>query len=61
MIEAVCGRLMREHPNCPLVTIHDSVLTTSAWVEVVRQAIVEEFGRMGIHPTLHVEGSAAVS
>jgi hypothetical protein len=55
MIEGACGRLMREHPGCPLVTIHDSIMTTAAWVEVVRDAILVEFGRIGIHPTLHIE------
>ncbi|MCG3147935.1 MAG: hypothetical protein PCFJNLEI_01376 [Verrucomicrobiae bacterium] len=55
MIEGVCGRLMRTHPDCPLVTIHDSIMTTPAWVEIVRGAILEEFDRIGIQPTLHVE------
>jgi hypothetical protein len=61
MIEGVCGRLMREHPDCPLVTIHDSIMTTAAWVEVVRDAILIEFGKIGIRPTLHVERSQSQS
>ena len=55
MIEGVCGRLMVEHPDCPLVTIHDSIMTTPDWVETVRATIMAEFGRIGIQPTLHVE------
>ncbi|MGA2137539.1 MAG: hypothetical protein ABSH14_01630 [Verrucomicrobiia bacterium] len=55
MIEGVCGRLMREDPECPLVTIHDSIMTTPEWVEVVSNAILDEFGKIGIRPTLHVE------
>lgn len=55
MILGVCARLMEEHPDCPVVTIHDSILTTPRWVEVVTKVIHEEFARLGITPTLHVE------
>jgi hypothetical protein len=46
---------MTEHPDCPLVTIHDSIMTTAEWVATVRATIMEEFGKIGISPTLHVE------
>lgn len=55
VIEGVCGRLMREHPDCPLVTIHDAILTTPEWVDEVRRTMLEEFAKIGIHPTLRVE------
>jgi len=58
MIEGVCGRLMREHPDCPLVTIHDSIMTPQEWVEIVRATISDEFSRIEIRPTLHIERSA---
>ena len=52
MIEGVCGRLMDEHPDCPVVTVHDSILTTPGWVETVSATIKDEFAHLGIHPTL---------
>jgi hypothetical protein len=55
VIEGVCGRLMREHPDCPLVTIHDAILTTPEWVDEVRRTMLEEFAKIGIHPTLREE------
>jgi hypothetical protein len=54
MIEGVCGRLMNEFPDCPLVTVHDSILTTEPWVETVAGTIKDEFGRKGLQPTLHI-------
>lgn len=55
MIDGVCGRLAKEHPDCPLVTVHDSIMTTSPWVETVKNIILEEFARLGIRPNLHIE------
>ena len=52
MIEGACGRLMTEHPDCPVITIHDSILTTEPWIETVSTAIKYEFGQIGIQPTL---------
>lgn len=52
MIQGACGRLMDEHHDCPVVTIHDSILTTEPWVSTVSTAIKYEFGQIGIQPTL---------
>ena len=54
MIEGVCGQLMNEHPDCPIVTIHDSIMTTENWVETVSTAIKYEFALLDIQPTLTI-------
>ena len=55
MINRVCRRLMQEHQEVPVVTIHDSILTTRKNVTLVRKIIEEEFLRVGLQPTLHEE------
>jgi hypothetical protein len=57
VIHGVCADLMRAHPDVPLVTIHDSVMTTPGNVAAVKDAMREAFARVGIRPTLKVEGS----
>lgn len=52
MIDTVCLRLMKHHPEIPVVTIHDSILTTSAHLPAVKRIILEEFARSGLQPTL---------
>ena len=47
VIAIICGRLMRERPNIPIFTIHDSILTTPAHVEYVKSVMQEEFGKIG--------------
>jgi|GEM_PF-2429279 len=53
VINTVCRRLMTEMPDAPVFTIHDSVLTTRPFVSPIKQIMVEEFARFGVHPTLH--------
>lgn len=55
MIDTICGRLMREHEELPLLTIHDSVLTTEEHVGVVEKVIREEFHECGVSPTIRME------
>jgi hypothetical protein len=52
MIGGVVGRLMVEHPDVPVLTVHDSVITTETNVELVKQILVEEWQKYGITPTL---------
>jgi hypothetical protein len=52
MIDTVCLRLMKYHPEIPVVTIHDSILTTAEYLPTVKRIITEEFARMGLKPTL---------
>jgi hypothetical protein len=56
VIDRVCGRLMREHRDVPVVSVHDGLLTPPAYVDVVRNAMLTEFGRVGLAPTLKVTG-----
>lgn len=55
MINRVCRRLMKEHAEVPVLTIHDSILTTRKFVPLVRQVIEEEFARLGLQPQLNLE------
>lgn len=55
MIHQVCRRLMLEHPTVPLITIHDSIMTTPGNVALVRGVMAEEFGRVGLHPKFKLE------
>jgi hypothetical protein len=55
MIDQVGARLATEHPKIPVLTIHDSYLTTAPHVDTVRGIILDEFLKLGITPTLKVE------
>jgi hypothetical protein len=61
MINRVCRRLMDEYPDIPVITLHDSILTTAAHVETVQRMIQAEFADVGLSPKLKVERPAAVS
>jgi hypothetical protein len=51
-IHRVCRRLRFEHPEMPIVTIHDSVGTTAEYIDIVETIILEEFGKLGLTPQL---------
>ena len=53
VINTVCRRLMNEIPDAPVFTIHDSILTTRPWVEQIQKIMQDEFGKLGLSPTLH--------
>jgi len=55
MIRDVCGRLTREHPQVPVLSIHDSLMTTRSHVALAQRIIHEEFAKLGITPTLNVK------
>ena len=46
IIEKVGERLMQEHAEVPVVTVHDAIFTTLAHVETVRRVIREVFGEV---------------
>jgi hypothetical protein len=58
VIGTICQRLMREHPDVPLLTIHDSIATTAAHAPLVRRVIVEEFLRAELRPMIKSEAWA---
>lgn len=55
MIDTVCLRLMTHHDEIPLVTIHDSIMTTEEHVPTVARIMVEEFQRIGFRPQFKVD------
>ncbi len=52
MINQVCAYLMQQFGDIPLITIHDSILTTERHIPHVATAIRRFFGEMGINPGL---------
>ena len=54
VINTVCRRLMSEHSEIPLITIHDSILTTPAHAETVQDIFMQEFQCLGLNPSFHV-------
>jgi hypothetical protein len=61
IIDRVCGRLMREHGEVPVLTIHDSILTSKEHVSLLKSVIEEQFLRIGLRPTLHEQYRAEPS
>ena len=56
MITNVCTRLMNEHPDIPIITIHDSIMTVPGAVETVKNVMTEEFIKLGVSkPAMTVE------
>ena len=54
-IGRICGRLVREAPEIPVVTVHDSIMTTSSHFETVKAVAMEEFAKLGLRPTFKRE------
>lgn len=54
-IGQICRRLMNEEPGMPLVTIHDSLVTTAEYIDHVHLVAVDEFAALGVHPTFDHE------
>ena len=52
IIDGVCGRLVREHPDTHFVTIHDSALAVPDSVAAVRRIMREEFERRGVRASV---------
>lgn len=53
MIRGAAARVLRERPDIPLLTQHDSLICPPEYAEYVRDAIAEEWGRkFGIVPSL---------
>ena len=56
MIGAVVRRLMEHHPEVPFFTVHDSITTVEEYGDLVGRVLKEEYGRVGLHPTLKRTG-----
>jgi len=61
VIGTVCKRILKESPETPLWTIHDSIMTAASRGDYVRKVMEEEFARFGVHPRLRVEKYPSVA
>ena len=52
IIQTVCRRLMLDHPDIPVLTIHDSILTTPEHHSTVAEFIRQAFAAVGLLVTL---------
>jgi hypothetical protein len=48
MIDCICARLMKYHPNLPITTVHDSIITTVDNAGLVERVMKEEYARVGL-------------
>lgn len=56
MIRGVCGILAEQYPAVPVLTCHDSILTTVPNVGLIKRLINDQFAKRGLHPTLKTTG-----
>lgn len=56
LIDGACASLLRQFPDAAFLTIHDAILTTAAFLPFVASAIWQQFGELGIRPTLKAGG-----
>ena len=52
MLWVAAARLRREHPQVPLVTCHDSMLTIKPFLSLAKDAIGDAFGMIGLKPII---------
>lgn len=55
VIHRVCTRLMTDHPAVPVLTVHDSLLTTEDSEALVTSVLLDEAGKLGIRPAIKVK------
>ena len=58
VIDGVIWRCMIEHPEMPVFTIHDSVLTTPRWTSRLYGLMLDEFNKWGLAPKLRISQCA---
>jgi hypothetical protein len=51
-IGTICDRIRKERSDIVVFTIHDSILTLPGHVQYLHSVIEDEFGKLGIRPTL---------
>ena len=55
-LHKICKRIYETNPDIPIFTIHDSVVTTIEYTEIVEQILKEEvFKAIGVNPILNIE------
>ena len=55
IIHRVCLRMMLEHPEIPVLTIHDSIMVPSGDASLVQKIMMQEFNSLGLNPSLRLE------
>ncbi|UOQ74119.1 S-layer homology domain-containing protein [Hymenobacter cellulosilyticus] len=56
VLRRICGLIAKKHPNAPLLTIHDSIVTTLPYAERVETIMKKELERLvGLAPTVKRE------
>jgi hypothetical protein len=55
MLDRICGRIVDEHPDAGLVTVHDSVLTQTPRVKAVEAIMRDEFRALGMRASVRVK------
>ena len=48
---------MMELRHAFIATIHDSILTTAKYADIVRGFMLDEFAKVGLTPTIQVEAT----
>jgi hypothetical protein len=59
IIHDVCARIMKESPDAPLLTIHDSILTVPNYWDDVTTIVKDEFKRLPLKARFHEHSYAA--
>jgi hypothetical protein len=55
MLDIICRKILDELPGTFIATIHDSIMTTPDKADEVKEIMVREFQRFGLHPTIRLE------
>jgi hypothetical protein len=55
VIHRICAGLKEDHPEIPLVTVHDSIGTMEPYESIVEARMRAEFAREGLNPTFKRE------
>lgn len=55
MLNGVCTRLMNDHSEIVILTIHDSIMTTPEHAHTVKIVMLDEFRKVGLQPTIRTE------
>lgn len=58
MIQEVCGWLRENHPDLPILTIHDAILAPPDRLPIVCEAIRTTWGKLGVEPAMKIKASA---
>jgi hypothetical protein len=55
MLEQLCGRLLSDHPEIEVITVHDSLLVQKRYAGLVKYLIQEEWAHLGLNPTIKIK------